>query len=89
MDAKTKRSIIKDLEKAGFGQLICERDGGLYIVAEGTVEINGKLVRGGNYWERTPEYDDFGTNKKIVKICDKYDCFCEWETPGAFAIREI
>ena len=85
--------IIKALEKAGFGRLIYERDGGIYVSAEDFVEIDGKTTRAGDYYEymesEGSDYGAFGINKKIIDICDKLDCFCEWETPGTFAIWEV
>jgi hypothetical protein len=32
--------------------------------------------------------DDFGVNKKINAILDKYGLFAEWQNPGCLAVHE-
>lgn len=33
--------------------------------------------------------DDFGVNKKIGAILDKYGLFAEWQNPGCLAVCEL
>jgi len=82
---KNMRYAFNALKKIG-APVIDHGEENFYISAENNVtEIWA------DYWMMgmgNSFVDDFGVNKRINRILDRYGLFAEWQNPGCLAVHE-
>jgi len=82
---KNMRYAYNALKKIG-APVIDHGEENFYISAENNVKeiwADYYILGMGNSF-----VDDFGVNKRINRILDRYGLFAEWQNPGCLAVHE-
>ncbi len=82
-------SAFSELEMKGYAvENHSHHSGEFQILCDGADDRKGV----GDYWQRgnTKQkiYDDFGINKKVVKILNKYGMYAEWINAEIAAVHK-
>lgn len=79
MDTKTQKAF-NELKKIG-APVIDRQDESLFVISG---ESNTDEVIWADYYDgsQMSYCDDFGVNKKITAILDKFGLYAEWANPG-------
>jgi len=82
-------AAYSELEMKGYAvENLSHQSGEFQVLCDGADDRKGV----GDYWQRgntkQKVYDDFGINKKVVKILDKHGMWAEWINAEIAAIHK-
>ena len=91
MDKRKRNAIVKALTNAGWGDIVMtdwNYQGDLALNCEEWIDDVGQA---GDYYVMGNDgtgvtYDEFGTNRKINIIIEKYGCYAEWYDPSVIMV---